>query len=42
MTLDEIVQEGKTLSYDDLNLVILALQKEMTERRNAEQKKTVG
>ena len=42
MTLDEIVKEGKTLSYDDLNLVVSALQKEMSERRYAEQKKLWG
>ena len=39
MTLDELVRESKALSYDDLNLVVSALQKEMTERREAEQKK---
>ena len=39
MTLDEIVKESKALSYDDLNLVVSALQKEMTDRRDAEQKK---
>jgi hypothetical protein len=37
MTLDELVKEGKTLSYDDLNLVVCALQKEMNDRRDAEQ-----
>ena len=37
MTLDELVQEGKTLSDDDLNLVISAMQKELTARRDKEQ-----
>ena len=39
MTLDELVRESKSLSYDDLNLVVSALQKEMSDRREAEQKK---
>ena len=39
MTLDELVKESKALSYDDLNLVVSALQKEMSDRRYAERMK---
>lgn len=36
MTLDEIVAQGKSLSYDDLLAVSLAFNKEVEQRRDRE------